>query len=204
MTTSRAQIVLAAVMRTSVCAAAEVPSPEEFLRKSFGWTIQGVDSERGISGKFRNFACFDDRLMPPVAEDDVKKRRWGVPCHTIRGQGENLAAMIFVTWVNARHSKPVTPEEYAESVAQGMGGGKAGGGAEAKCSKNPGNAGGKALLLYDCSMVLPFGTFFANFVSFEHRGLEYYVRAQNASNSPSQIGPRETMEQLVSRLRFSE
>jgi hypothetical protein len=200
----RLPLLLAATCIASVCAAGEVPSPEEFLSQTYGWTIKGLDSERGLFGKFRNFACYDDRLGPPKTDIDLEKRRWGTQCTTKRGKGENLAAMIFISWVNKRHLKPVSAEEYADSVAQGMAGGKDAAGFEAKCAKSPGSAGGKSLTLYDCSMVLPFGTFFANFVQFEHRGIEFFVRAQNASNTPSQGGPRDTMGQLVSSLTFAD
>jgi hypothetical protein len=106
-------ILLFAACVSHTCMAGEVSSPEEFLRQSYSWTIRGIDGERGLFGKFRNFACHDDRLAPPRAESEVEKRRWGTQCNTKRGQGENLAAMVFVTWVNKRHVKPVSVEEYA-------------------------------------------------------------------------------------------
>lgn len=184
--------------------AAEVKSPEEFMRGNYGWTIQGIDGDRGVFGKFANFTCFDDRLAPPRIESEVEKRRWGTQCNTVRRSGENLKAMIFVTWSNKQHKKPITPDEYADSVAQGMAGGKDSGGHEAKCTKSVKDAGGRVVDHYDCSMVLPFGTFFANFIHFEHKGVEYYVRAQNASNAPSQSGPRDAVLLLTSRLTFGD
>lgn len=198
---------LAAFVAAVVCFpgwAAEVKSPEQFMRENYGWTIQGIDGERGLFGKFRNFACFDDRLSPPRSDSDLEKRRWGTQCSTVRGSGENLAAMVFVSWSNKQHKKPITSEKYADSVARGMAGGKDSGGYEAKCTKSLGSAGGRAVDFYDCSMVLPFGTFFANFIHFEHRGIEYFVRAQNASNAPSQDGPREAVSLLVSQLVFDD
>jgi hypothetical protein len=53
-------------------------------------------------------------------------------------------------------------------------------------------------------MVLPFGTFFANFLHFEHKGLDFFVRAQNASSTPSQSGPRDAVTAVAARLAFSE
>lgn len=201
-------VLLSALLAASVISsnswAAEVKSPEEFMRENYGWTVQGIDGERGLFGKFRNFACFDDRLAPPRNDSEVEKRRWGTQCNTVRKSGENLAAMIFVTWSSKQHKKPITPDEYADSVAQGMAGGKDSGGYEAKCTKSAKNAGGRVVDLYDCNMILPFGTFFANFIHFEHKGVEYYVRAQNASNTPSQSGPQDAISLLASRLTFGE
>ena len=87
----------ALILLPLVASAGEVESPEKFMSESYGWTISSLDNERGWGGRYKNFACFDDRLAPPVNKEESSRKRFGVQCQTKRVNRENLGAMIFVT-----------------------------------------------------------------------------------------------------------
>lgn len=183
--------------------AGEAQSPEQFMRNSYGWTIEKLDEERGMFGQYRNFTCFDDRLAPPSNADQEATRRWGTACHTKRNQAENLSAMIFVTWVNPKHPKRITSNSFQQEVANLMANDK-NAGAEPICEKQPVEPAGKQVDLYDCKMVLPFGTFFASYLHFQQRGVDFFVRAANASNTPDAAAPKDTIRQIYKALSFSQ
>jgi hypothetical protein len=187
----------------NVCVAGEVSSPEAFMRENYGWTITKMDGELGASGNFRNFKCYDDRLSPPKTEEENKKRRLGTQCETKRNQRENLGAMIFVTWVNPKHEKPITTSSFQQEVANFMANEKQNKSVP-KCEKQRLLQSEKNIDLYDCAMVLPFGTYFASFLHFEHRGVEYYVRAANASDTPYPSSPKDKIREILKVLSFSQ
>ena len=114
--------VLAAVLMGALARAGEVQSPEKFLMETYGWNINGLDGERGAFGDYRAFACFDDRIGQPRTEEQSLQRRWGTQCQTVRTSGENLGAMIFLSWVNTRHPKLQTLSNIFEFGASQMAG----------------------------------------------------------------------------------
>ena len=114
--------VLAAVLMGALARAGEVQSPEKFLMETYGWNINGLDGERGAFGNYRAFACFDDRIGQPRTEEQSLQRRWGTQCQTVRTSGENLGAMIFLSWVNTRHPKLQTLSNIFEFGASQMAG----------------------------------------------------------------------------------
>jgi hypothetical protein len=181
---------------------AQAQSPESFMARTYGWTVRGLDSERSSNGRFRAFACFEDRLAPPVTAADFLNHRWGTQCRTVRDRGENLEAMLYVTWVNPRFSNPVTTAEYEREVAKIMAGGKSG--SEPRCVSTAVLNGNSRMARFDCEMVLPFGTYYASFLQFEHRGIEYYLRAQNASVDPVPHGPPAAIDDILPRIVFTE
>lgn len=184
--------------------AGEVNSPEQFLMAAYGWTIKGLDNEHGWFGDFRAFACFDDRLGPPKSPDESVKRRWGTQCQTKRARGENLGAMIFLSWVNPKHPKPQRASDIFEFDARQMAGSAVEDqGSEAKCgAPEQVDRIGKAIAIYDCAMVLPFGTYYASFVQFQHRDIEYFIRIRNASSAPIPDVPSRTARKIASVLTF--
>ena len=183
------------------CRAGEVSSPETFMRENYGWTINNLDSELGMFGNFRAFKCYDDKLSPPKTEEENDKKRWASPCVTYRDKDENLAARIVVTWVNPKHKKPITKDYYQQSVANGMANEKENN-SEPKCEKQALPEAEKSIVLYDCAMILPFGTYFASYLHFEHRGIEFYVRAANASNKPDSSTPKEKVREILKAMSF--
>jgi len=183
--------------------AAEVPSPEKFMAEAYGWTIKGLDGERGMFGDFRALACFDDRVGQPKTEEQSRQRRWGTQCQTVRTGGENLGAMTFISWVNPRHPKPQTLSGVFEFGASQMAGNQKDQGFEAKCgAPETVDRSGKQIEIYDCAMVLPFGTYYASFVRFQHRDFDYVIRLQNASSAPMPNVPNKTARKIVAALAF--
>ena len=185
------------------CIAGESPSPEAFMRENYGWTIAKIDEERGVFGDYKNFTCLDDRLSPPKNAEEETNRRWGTQCFTKRNQGENLGAMIFVTWTNPKHSKPISKKKYEHQVADVMANEKDGN-SEPNCEKQTIEARDRQIELYDCSMTLPFGTFFASYLKFQHRGINYFIRAANASQSPDSAAPKEKIRKIYKSLAFDQ
>ncbi len=192
----------ALLLRLPLATAGEVQSPELFLRESYGWTIAKLDDERGLFGSYKNFNCYDDRLQAPRNADESASRRIGVSCNTKRYSNENLGAMIFVTWANPAHKNPVRTQEVLEKAANQMAGNEKERNAEPKCELQKTDTGGKQLEIYDCSMVLPFGTYFASVLHFEHRGLDFYIRVQNASNIPYPSEPKKAVRAIAEALIF--
>jgi hypothetical protein len=187
----------------NLCVAGEVSSPEAFMRENYGWTISNIDSELGVFGNFKQFKCYDDKLSPPRTEEENLKKRWATQCLTKRYPGENLGAMMFVTWVNPKHAKPITTSQFQQDIANGMANQKENN-SEPRCEKQLLPQPDKKIDLYDCAMVLPFGTYFASFLHFEHRGIEFYVRAANASNTPDSRSPKDKIREILKALSFSQ
>jgi hypothetical protein len=183
--------------------AGEVESPEKFMSESYGWTISGLDNERGWGGRYKNFVCFDDRLAPPANKEESSRKRFGVQCQTKRVNRENLGAMIFITWSNPSHSRPFTDQAMLEYSANQMAGNVNERNAEPRCTSEDIEAAGKKLKIYDCDMALPFGTFHASMLQFQHRELVYYIRVQNASNTPFHKEPKETVRTIAKDLVVS-
>ncbi len=191
------------LVQQQIAVAAEVQSPERFLKEHYGWTIGKLDDERGVFGQYKNFNCFDDRLGPPKAGEDGSTRRMGAECQTKRFSNENLGAMIFVSWANPAHPKPITIQQVFDVAARQMAGAQRDEGFQAKCgSPEVIDKSGKALSVYDCAMVLPFGTFFASFLHFQHRGTDFYIRIQYAANTPFPNEPKETARKIAGALVF--
>lgn len=183
--------------------AGEVESPEKFMLDNYGWTISNLDSERGWGGRYKNFVCHDDRLSPPANADESAKRRFGVQCQSKRINRENLGAMIFVTWANPNHTRPFTDQAMLDYSANQMAGNVNERNAEPKCVSEDIEAAGKNLRIYDCDMFLPFGTFHASMLQFQHREIVYFIRVQNASNTPFPIEPKETVRAIAKALVIS-
>jgi hypothetical protein len=178
--------------------AAEVDSPEQFMKSRYGWTIRGLDAEKGVFGKYKRFACFDDRVTPPRAEEEFATKRFGSDCNSKRARNENLSAMIFIVWSNPKHEKPHQIKDEVDRTAKAMAGAQADQGIDAKCSDvEKISLNQTSFEVLDCSIALPFGTFFASFAAFELRGLRYIFRVQNASSVPSADEPKRVVRDLV-------
>lgn len=194
---------VASILATDASSAGEINAPERFLMETYGWTIKGLDNERGLFGDYRAFACFDDRIAQPKTTEESAKRRWGTQCQTKRASGENLGAMIFLSWVNPKHPKPQSAANIFEFTASQMAGSAKDQGYEAKCgAPEQVDRAGKAIAIYDCVMVLPFGSYYASFVQFQHRDFQYFIRVQNASSAPIPDVPGKTARQLAAALLF--
>lgn len=193
----------AALLASNTALAGEVQSPEQFLTQTYGWTIKGLDNERGLFGDYRAFACFDDRIGQPKTEQESLKRRWGTQCQTVRASSENLGAMIFLSWTNPRHPKPQTAAAVFDFTASQMAGSQKDQGYDAKCgAPEQVERAGKRIAIYDCVMVLPFGSYYASFVQFQHRDFEYFIRVQNASSAPIANVPNRTARKIAAALAF--
>lgn len=113
----------------------------------------------------------------------------------------NTAAMnrLFIAQ-GRKHSRPFTDQAMLEYSANQMAGNVNERNAEPKCTSEDIEAAGKKLKIYDCDMVLPFGTFHASMLQFQHRELIYYIRVQNASNTPFHKEPKEAVRSIAKDL----
>ncbi len=173
------------------------------MSNNYGWTIAGIDGERGVSDSYRNFNCFDDRTGQPKTEQESLKRRWGTQCQTVRVNREDLGAMIYVTWLNPRFPKPQTAAGVFDFAASVMAGSQKDQGYEVKCGEPEHlERAGKKISVYDCAMVLGFGTYYASFVQFQHRDYDYFIQLRNASSRPIPDVPNKTARKIAALLTF--